>query len=668
METEATGKDRSGRPEGGSLRRTLGLWFCLIALFSCVLVGSLTYYLRAQGCRDLVFDHVEDACQDKIRVIDSWLTERRANMELWRARNTFRTICLARQKGQDVNTEQNRASLDQLAAEKGYSEVFVADPGTGLAVVSSAPERLDSCRLAEPLLKQVVQQRRTIMSDVHRNEVTGRPELVQAGPILSRTGGEVIGVLVFHIDLQSNFYSVFLRADGLGRTGEVFLVNRDGLAQSPLKTDEDAVGKTILQDELAVRAAEGSTGRIIARDYRSADVIAAVGQIPEMGLGIVVKQDMTEVNAPIRRMACQVAGVSFGVLVLAAMVGLFVAAKVMRPAARIAEVAEKIGAGELETRADESGPSEIRKVAASLNRMVERLVEEISLGNTLNARLQQEIVDRHHGEQRERELLAELAHTARLSTMAEMASGLAHELNQPLTAISTLAYVIAQIVRSDQQPDNRKLAEMCGDVGNQALRAGRLVHRMREFVKKIEPSRVTLDLREVIDEVLGLMGNDFRLAKISVQVNLDEPLPATQADRIQVEQVLLNLMRNGLEAMQHAESEPHLLTLEAKAREGYLEIAVGDTGPGIPDGSAHELFDTFYTTKPEGMGMGLAICRTIVEAHGGRIRAQPNTDRGATFTFTLPILGEDEVSPACPRLSADHVSPPVERVSAGSRR
>ena len=242
---------------------------------------------------------------------------------------------------------------------------------------------------------------------------------------------------------------------------------------------------------------------------------------------------------------------------------------------------------------------------------------------------------------REKTLQADLAHMGRLTTMGEMASGLAHELNQPLAAISMFAQLAANRVRSGEYGDGQELVKVCEDIAGQAFRAGELIRRMRQLVKKIVPRRTTLKLTEVLDEVLPLVESGFRNARIAINIDVDESLPTTLGDKVQVEQVLLNLMRNALEAMQRVEFDAHQLDIEARVRDGSLVIAVRDTGDGISQHRIGEMFGAFYSTKPEGMGMGLAISRSIVEAHGGKLWAAPNPDRGATFTFTLPIAGGD---------------------------
>ena len=171
-----------------------------------------------------------------------------------------------------------------------------------------------------------------------------------------------------------------------------------------------------------------------------------------------------------------------------------------------------------------------------------------------------------------------------------------------------------------------------------------LLENQGQFVSKVEPTRSAINLAGIIREVIPLVENEFRIAGITLHVNVDNSLPNVIADKIQIEQVLLNLTRNALEAMRSGDADGGKLDIKATAHNGFLEVAVRDTGQGIPDDDLDEVFSTFYSTKPEGMGMGLAISRSIIEAHGGRIRAASNSDRGTTFTFTLPTATDDEDS------------------------
>jgi len=246
------------------------------------------------------------------------------------------------------------------------------------------------------------------------------------------------------------------------------------------------------------------------------------------------------------------------------------------------------------------------------------------------------ITEQKLAERRMGELRAALAHMGRAATIGAMASGIAHELNQPLGAIVTRAEVGARTIELRRKETREHQRQRLESIADQAHRAGEIIRRMRNFVKKRAPHRTTVHVAELIEEVLSLVGDDLRHAGIALTCDVDRSLPTTLADKIQVQQVLLNLIRNAMEAMDGIETSARQLRIQATARDGVLEVAVRDTGCGIPDECTESLFWAFHGTKPEGMGMGLAISRSIVEDHGGRIWAAQNADRGATFTFTLP--------------------------------
>ena len=175
-------------------------------------------------------------------------------------------------------------------------------------------------------------------------------------------------------------------------------------------------------------------------------------------------------------------------------------------------------------------------------------------------------------------------------------------------------------------------------VGEQADRAAGIIRRLRQFVTKAKPAQVALDVNALVMDVAELMRLDARLAKAQVDFDLADPLPPVQGDRIQIEQVLVNLMRNAFEAMRDAKQEPRLLTVRTESGPaGCVLVTVRDTGVGVAPQDRPQIFDRFYTTKADGMGMGLPISQSIIESHGGRLWAAPNSERGATFFFTLPI-------------------------------
>jgi C4-dicarboxylate-specific signal transduction histidine kinase len=245
----------------------------------------------------------------------------------------------------------------------------------------------------------------------------------------------------------------------------------------------------------------------------------------------------------------------------------------------------------------------------------------------------------------ERRQIAEMAarqqermdHTTRLISMGEMASSLAHELNQPLAAIANYAMGCVKRLQDDAF-DRQEILEAMQKANLQAERAGKIIRRMREFVRKSEPHREAVRLHEIVEETLGLAEIDARKLGIAIHCEVPADLPPVFADRIMIEQVLLNLIRNGIEAMADTPHERRLLSVTAHpAEEGRVEVEIRDHGVGFDAADAERMFSPFFTTKAHGLGMGLNICRSIIEYHRGRLWAQPMSDGGSLFAFSLPL-------------------------------
>jgi two-component system sensor kinase FixL len=247
-----------------------------------------------------------------------------------------------------------------------------------------------------------------------------------------------------------------------------------------------------------------------------------------------------------------------------------------------------------------------------------------------------DITQRQDAEFRFHELQSELAHVGRVSEMGTLASSLAHELNQPLTAIASYSEGMADLLAGDLDADKAALArETMREVASEALRAGEIVRRMRNFMSHGETERLPESLSRLVTEANALALVGSREHGIDVQVHLDPGADDVIVDRVQVQQVLLNLVRNAIEAM--IDSPVRLLNVSSAAGPtGFVTVSVEDTGPGISETVAPQLFQAFVTSKQAGMGIGLSICRTIVEAHGGRIWCEAGRDRGTIFRFTLP--------------------------------
>ena len=248
-----------------------------------------------------------------------------------------------------------------------------------------------------------------------------------------------------------------------------------------------------------------------------------------------------------------------------------------------------------------------------------------------------DITKHRQAEEQARRHQTELARVARLSTMGEMATGIAHELNQPLSAIATFARGCILRLRSDNM-DPTDLFEPLEEVCEQAERASLILRHVRDFVRKRELEMKPLDINHIVHTVVKFTELEARQQGAIVRLDLNGQLPRVQADAIMIEQVICNLVRNAFEAMAEAKSRRREVTIRTRPFDAYaVEIEVGDTGPGIDGALIDQVFDQFFTTKPEGIGMGLSISRSIIESHGGRVRAESGKDGGATFYLTLPI-------------------------------
>lgn len=266
----------------------------------------------------------------------------------------------------------------------------------------------------------------------------------------------------------------------------------------------------------------------------------------------------------------------------------------------------------------------------------ERAIQWVD-GGVVRMEIATDITDRMNMEEVNSQQLERLQQTSRLITMGEMASSLAHELNQPLAAIANYNMgCVNRLQANDYRPE--ELLAAMQKASAQAERAGKIIRRVRDFVKKSEPNRSAVKIAEVIEEVIGFAETDARKAGVRVSVSVPPDLPAAYADKIMIEQVVLNLVKNGIEAMRDTRRSERELAISARANgEDFIEVNVADRGPGVPAGQSERLFAPFYTTKPEGMGMGLNICRSIVEFHHGRLWTVANSGGGSVFSFTLPL-------------------------------
>ena len=265
----------------------------------------------------------------------------------------------------------------------------------------------------------------------------------------------------------------------------------------------------------------------------------------------------------------------------------------------------------------------------------------------LNEELEQRVVERTSQLMRASEALreaqTELAHVNRVTTMGQLAASIAHEVNQPIAGVVTNADAALRWL-GHRPPDLEKVQYSLDEIIKDGNRAGDVIGRIRALIKKAPPRKEGLEINEAILEVIALTRGEVVQSGVSVRTQLAEGLPLIQADRVQLQQVILNLIINAVEAMSGlGEGSRELVISTGRDASNGVLVSLRDSGPGLDPASLERLFDAFYTTKSGGLGMGLSICRSIIEAHWGRIWAGANEPRGAVFQFTLPVERDETV-------------------------
>jgi len=253
-----------------------------------------------------------------------------------------------------------------------------------------------------------------------------------------------------------------------------------------------------------------------------------------------------------------------------------------------------------------------------------------------------DLTEHHEREQLLHQVQSELLHMSRLSTMGQMASTLAHELNQPLAAITNYLQGSRLLLEGDSDERSVQLRQVLDKAKDQALRAGKIIRRLRDFVARGETEWRIESIKRLIEEVSALALVAAKEQSVRLVFELDPSVDLVLVDKVQVEQVLLNLLRNAVEAMETSERR-ELVVSTKPAADNMIEVTVADTGPGIDPRVAPQLFEPFVTTKRQGMGIGLSISRTIIESHGGQITMEPNPGGGSIFRFTLRAVTPEEL-------------------------
>ena len=303
-------------------------------------------------------------------------------------------------------------------------------------------------------------------------------------------------------------------------------------------------------------------------------------------------------------------------------------------------IAKRSGRWEMvETSELKLAKNEIKRLNQELE---QRVVERTRQLTEVNQELRREMVERQRAQDALQEAQAELAHATRLITMGELTASIGHEINQPLTAVVTSASAAIRWLDAST-PNLKEVRDFLEQILEQGNLAGEVLMQIRSLAKKSLPHKESIDLDALIRQTVALVRAEISRSNLVLHIDSAPNAAPVLGDRVQLQQVLLNLIMNAIEAESEVISRPRELLIETRRENGAnMAVAVRDNGIGLKPGVSDQMFEAFFTTKPKGMGLGLSICRSIIEAHGGRLSASSNPDHGATFRFMLPLEGQGE--------------------------
>ena len=527
---------------------------------------------------------------------------------------------------QVLATSHYLASGNIAAFHDQARKVLLTQAGNGIALIDPSGQQHMSTlkQFGEPLprtgasdlLHTVLKTAKPAISNFFIGATSGQAQVAVGVPVIR--DGKVIYSLTMGI-LPDRLDKI-LREERLPSWWIAAILDRNGTIVARTHAADQFVGKKG-SPALLRRIAEASEGAVNADTLEGSPILDTFSRSERSGLVVAIGIPIAELTGALhRQLWFSVAAASVAFL-LALFLARHISLRIARSVRAMSDAALALAWGDPIV----IPPVEIKEVAEVGRALAEawRLLRERTLAH-------------NRAEAQVREDQAELAHFSRVSLAGEMAAGMAHELSQPLTAIIAYGRGCLRLL-AKPAPDPGLLKEGIQEVVQQAERAGDVLIRLREAVRRDASRQRFVAVRPLIQAAVALAAREAMQSQVDVIVRADPDLPLVLADNIEIEQVLLNLLLNAIDAMVAAETQRRSIVVEARRKGGSaVEISVADTGPGISDELKEKIFESFVTTKPRGMGMGLSISRHIIEAHGGSLRVLCSGSVGATFTFELP--------------------------------
>jgi len=521
-----------------------------------------------------------------------------------------------------------------------------------------------------PWYKKAVSTRNTMWTEPYIFYTSQAPGISVGAPVFDAQG-DVAGVVGIDMDIAE--ISNFLRQLDIGESGKALILSKngdviahpdptkikklkedgqDGLRFAKIDEIDDAIARAIVE---GISGQSGNVDFSVDQFTRVTvgdevfDAVFAPFRIGNLEWTIAIYVPEDDFLGPIFQSRKQSVVVAVSIACLTVLLGWLIARSITSPLTRLSKCADQIARGEkADTESLPENFSEVKHVSTAFRRMTRWLDDYRQQNSAMNEELKTaakklevrvedlrtEIADRKRAEAQSQQLQNELAHVTRVSTTGEMAASLAHELNQPLTAITQYCDVVLQSASAEMSSD-KELVECIEEMQDQAFRAGEIIRQLRQFIRKGETDAEYVSLGRLISQTVRLIEPQARENNIEIIIDVDEEAPKISVNRVQIAQVLVNLLRNSVEAITASGTEQRRIIVREVRWQDLVEITVEDTGPGIL--SADHAFKPFETSKPEGMGMGLSISRSIIEAHHGSLTADDSITTGARFRVILPV-------------------------------
>jgi len=653
-----------------TIKASLTFWFMLLALLPILVVLTVTYQQRIQAIEEGTLEKLSAIRDLKVDRFQGWLAERAGDLELLSKDISEKNIEFIIYEDSYPHEEVEALSIireelnSRQSVYKSYSELFMIHPMTGKVMASTITKNEGINKSFDPHFSEILQSDKDYIKGIYYSKSMGENTMAFSRPIAcnQHQGKHLLGILVAHINLESSLYRLLSDRVGLGETGETLIVNKESYAISNLRWKADAPLKFKIHAIPAFNAIQGKTGIVIENDYRDEMVVAAYTYIPETGWGFVSKQDLYELNQPIREMLTNFIILFLIVLFFTIIMVFFLSKSLSSPIVKLDRVAKRIAAGDFSSRNYISGEGELDSLAISINNMSDaiedRIKQQLSVNNKLLAQTTELIDARSH---------ADAANKAKSVFLANMS----HEIRTPMNAIIGLTHLMLRDNVNEEQKERLKLVESSGN---------HLLSVINDIldISKIEAGKLTLNtidfsLSGFFDHISSMLSERAKENRLVFEIDPDGVPGWLRGDLTRLHQAMLNIVANAVKFSKEGTIFLRAKKMQEADNEILVRFEVQDCGIGIEAEKIPHLFrafeqaDTSTTREYGGTGLGLAITKHIAQLMGGEVGVESEVGKGSTFWFTVKLVHGHEKIMANHSIAVKDVETVLATQHSGSR-